>query len=255
MMQSACNSVFYSSLSFYSIAILLSFFLFLSFVSSTIDGRRGCLLSLLLHCSLITPSHRSSFSLSSQMFLLPVKHPCLPHVLFFFSARQFDSLINPPFCPPPASRCIFGLLQYSFFSCDTFFIYFSSFNLYSYLHFPFMYLLFSLMLSFLFFPSFHFLSVFPLLNHSLCPPFCLLLVCERQIFPLLLFGFFQDLSNLSHVCSFWSTGSFFFTNVLVCKDRKNVSLCVCHFKTTLYLCVYLVEKNHSFFIFIFYFFT
>lgn len=183
----------------------------------------------------VSPACQTSLS-SSCSFLLLCKMIWFTH--------------EPPFLLSSCPRCIFSLLQYSFFSCDTFFIYFSSFNLYSYLCFPVMYLLLSLMLSFLFFlPSIFRLSSHSLnrLTHFLCPPFCLLLVWEKQIFPLLLFGFFQDLSNLSHVCSFWSTGGFFFVNVLVCKDRKNVSLCVYHWKTTLYLCVYLVEKDSRFF--------
>lgn len=168
-------SVFYSSLSFYSIVILLSFFR--SFNSSTIDGQRGCLLSssppLFINHSLppllflsvfsdVSPACQTSLS-SSCSFLLLCKMIWFTH--------------EPPFLLSSCPRCIFSLLQYSFFSCDTFFIYFSSFNLYSNLCFPVMYLLLSLMLSFLFFlPSIFRLSSHSLnrLTHFLCPPFCLL---------------------------------------------------------------------------------
>lgn len=74
------------------------FFLSISCLS-TIDGRRECVLSLLLPRSLITPSHCSSFSPSPQMFLLPVKHPCLFFLLFSSSLQ--DDLIHSqgPFLP------------------------------------------------------------------------------------------------------------------------------------------------------------
>lgn len=134
-------SLSYSIFSFY---LLCLFFLSFSSCLSTIDGQRECLLSLLLPLFI---NHSLPLLLclspSSHMFLLPVKHPRLLLALFFFSARRFDSLTDP----------LLSLLLPLLFSvycsllfCDTFFIYFSSSNLFS---FPFTYLLSSLMLPFL----------------------------------------------------------------------------------------------------------
>lgn len=141
-------------------------------------------------------------------FLLPVKHPCLLLDLLISLCSAVQSLTHSlfPVVFPPLSSSFSVFYHYFCF----YFVFPLSFCV---LHSsrP---SLFPYLLSFL-----SFLSLLPFLYFANLIPFCLM--CERQIFPLLLFGFLRDLLNLGHLCSFWSTETFF-ANVTICEEMRNV---------------------------------
>lgn len=184
-------------------------FLFLVFSLSTIDGQTRCLfLFLLLPRSLIIPSHCSSFSSSSPHFSCLSNIPVF-FLIFSFSLQGSHSLTFPS-CFSSSFLFLFFLLSLLSPSFCFHFVFPLSFCV---LHSS-CQSLFPYLLSFL-----SFLSLLPCVSFANLIPF-FLLVCESKIFPLLLFGFLRDFSNLGHVCSFWST---FFANVTICEERRNVS--------------------------------
>lgn len=70
-------------------------------------------------------------------------------------------------------------------------------------------------------------------------------VWERNVFPLLLFGFFEDLSNLSHVCSFWSTWAF---SLVTRWCVKTEGMCVCVRVSVCYCCPAGLQQFACFFL-------